>query len=618
MNWGWIWPGTGAAPTNDEPDAEIFDTEKVPLAHTFVREAVQNSLDACGDINGRVRMRFSFGSKSMGPQMDFLAGLEEPRRVAGLGWPSDWEEEGRVSWLAVEDFGTTGLLGSLDDRKSDFWNYWLNFGLSNKTGSGRGGRGVGRKTFLLASGVRAVIGFTRRTDGISAVCGYAMMRPDQYQGRMRASLAILADRENGDVYALHPASQIVQSLTDAFDISQRDDSAMAGFSLIVPFPQESITADSIIAALIENFAPAIMKGSLEAKVDGKILDASSIDARSSEVASSFAGNDFRTRHLDILRMLRLFEAKPDIEISIDEPGRRKRVKEVAGKAKIASMRQRLVDSGHVTLMLQFPLVRGGREHKAAVRAVLSICPEGAEAIDVFYRSGMRLPDVRTRNTRQIDLVTAVDHGQLATYLNFCEGKAHLDLLENEEVRRKLGEAGFSDGIAIRRLIKRFPEELRELVAPDSDEPDASVFSRFFRAPVKRGEPGGAGARKRKSIAPIDPPPPRERIFSVTETSDGFVVSANDARAHELRGRNVRIRTAYANGGRKLDWNSLDFDLGRKPIVATATGCEAFEAKGNTLVARNCSEDLRIEVRGFDPRRELETDIRLLETRRDDA
>lgn len=71
----------------------------------------------------------------MGSQMEFLGGLESPRAVAGTGWPREWEEEGRVSWLAVEDFGTTGLSGSLKDRKSDFWNYWLNFGLSNKTGA---------------------------------------------------------------------------------------------------------------------------------------------------------------------------------------------------------------------------------------------------------------------------------------------------------------------------------------------------------------------------------------------------------------------------------------------------------------------------------------------------
>jgi hypothetical protein len=554
----------------------------------------------------------------MGSQMNFLGGLEGPRSVAGIRWPKEWDEEGRVTWLAVEDFGTTGLSGPLDDRKSDFWNYWLNFGLSNKTGTGRGGRGVGRKTFLLASGVRAVIGLTRRTDGTSAVCGYAMMKPDQYEGRMRASLAILAESEDKDVYTLHATDRIVRSLSDSFGVERREAPSASGFSLIVPFPHESITASSIIAALIENFAPAIMKGSLEADIDGKSLDASSIDVLATEVADKFAGDDFRARHLDILRMLRLLEADPDMEITINEPAKRTRVKDLAGKSSAAGIRKRFVDARHVTLSLRFPLMRRGKKYEASVRAALASCPEGAEAIDVFYRSGMRLPDVRTRSTRQIDLVIEAEHEQLATYLNFCEGKAHLDLLENDEVRRKLDEAGFSDGVVIKRLVKRFPEELRELVLPDADEPDASVFSRFFRVPVKPGGQGSPGAKRRKSIAPIDPPAPKERFFRVTETSDGFVVSANDARAHELRGRNVRIRAAYANGSRKLDWNSLDFDLAKKPIVLTVVGCSEYEAKGNVLIARNCNEDLRIEIRGFDARRELETDIRLIEARRDDA
>ena len=62
-------------------------------------------------------------------------------------------------------------------RTSDFWNYWLNFGISNKDGSGRGGRGIGRVTFLIASRLQSVIGYTRRsTDGTSAICGMSVLR----------------------------------------------------------------------------------------------------------------------------------------------------------------------------------------------------------------------------------------------------------------------------------------------------------------------------------------------------------------------------------------------------------------------------------------------------------
>ena len=80
-------------------------------------------------------------------------------------------------WLVVEDFNSRGLSGRLDKRTSDFWNYWLNFGLSNKDGTGRGGRGIGRVTFLIASRLQSVIGYTRRSkDGQSAVCGMSVLR----------------------------------------------------------------------------------------------------------------------------------------------------------------------------------------------------------------------------------------------------------------------------------------------------------------------------------------------------------------------------------------------------------------------------------------------------------
>ena len=96
---------------------------------------------------------------------------------------------GRISgncWLLVEDFNSRGLSGNLGSRTSDFWNfnYWLNFGLSNKDGSGRGGRGIGRVTFLIASRLQSVIRYTRRADdGVSAICGTALGCPATAGGR---------------------------------------------------------------------------------------------------------------------------------------------------------------------------------------------------------------------------------------------------------------------------------------------------------------------------------------------------------------------------------------------------------------------------------------------------
>ena len=46
QSWSWIWPNVGATPINQGLDSEMFDRSDFPYYETFVREAIQNSLDA--------------------------------------------------------------------------------------------------------------------------------------------------------------------------------------------------------------------------------------------------------------------------------------------------------------------------------------------------------------------------------------------------------------------------------------------------------------------------------------------------------------------------------------------------------------------------------------------
>lgn len=145
----WLWLNVGANPVNASLDSEIFDIERFPHIQIFVREAIQNSLDARRDENKPVRLRFAFHETKPVDQSAFLSDLRQKKKDCDLRWPEEWPS-GKANWLTVEDSNTSGLNGSLTKRNSDFWNYWLNFGISNKDGMGRGGRGIGRITFPLA------------------------------------------------------------------------------------------------------------------------------------------------------------------------------------------------------------------------------------------------------------------------------------------------------------------------------------------------------------------------------------------------------------------------------------------------------------------------------------
>ena len=81
--WNWQWPTVGGTPISQGFDTEIFDTVEVPHAETFVREAIQNSLDARLDLGKPVRIAFNFHNGQLGPRRAFLEGLNRPGIAGG-------------------------------------------------------------------------------------------------------------------------------------------------------------------------------------------------------------------------------------------------------------------------------------------------------------------------------------------------------------------------------------------------------------------------------------------------------------------------------------------------------------------------------------------------------
>lgn len=230
----WQWPDTGPNPVNYGLDTEIFDSERFPHAQTFVREAIQNSLDARDDMTKPVVVRFAFHSDVLGTRKALLSDLIEKKKASGLAWPDEWNK-GKISWLIVEDSNSTGLRGDLQSRTSDFWNYWLNFGITNKSGSGRGGRGIGRITFLIASGISTVIGVTRRgDDGQLAACGMSLLKPVEIGGEFKSSYAYLAKQPGRSIYQLYDDDAFRVDLVDAFEIADYVGDKTTGLSLVIP------------------------------------------------------------------------------------------------------------------------------------------------------------------------------------------------------------------------------------------------------------------------------------------------------------------------------------------------------------------------------------------------
>ncbi len=215
--------------------------------------------------------------------------------------------------------------------------------------------------------------------------------------------------------------------------------------------------------------------------------------------------------------------------------------------------------------------------------------------------GVEVLPARTDRGGELDLVLLVRKGELATYLNFCEGKAHLDLLESKDVRQKLEDHGF-DGPRAKRLVKNLPAELRLLLTPDITAPDAHVFDSYFSKPSDK--PGKKKKPDKPDDPPEPPPPPRPPVFRVETLDDGLRIKSNPEFTDWPV--NVTVGLAYADGSRRPSWSPYDFKL--ESLNLEHSDCDLTTEK-NKVKALNCGPDTEIKITGFDTNRELDTSIR---------
>ena len=600
-SWNWVWPNVGAIPIHQGLDSEMFDRTDYPFSATLVREAIQNSLDARLDKAKPVLLRFTFHKENIGKRHALLSEVISHRERAQLHVPSEWIN-GRISWLLVEDFNSKGLSGDLANRTGDFWNYWLNFGLSNKKGEGRGGRGFGRVTFLIASQIRTVIGYTKRDDDKeTAVCGMTVLRAQKEGKHLKSTDAYLAKGEKGDVYDLHNTPEFHAYVRESLAFQGYDGTYQSGLGLAILYPFHELNADIIFAAAIENFAPAIMDDTLKLIVNDTTLDSASIMDIASEHEDQFKDEAIKSNIRRFLNLVRQANDKPPIHTINLPTAQKSHFETLRTTTEIADLQSRIVDDGDIVLEICFPLKRSGNTTLVSIRAVIGPSLSERRPIDRLFREGMSLPLVTARTPSSLDLVLLVRKGQLATYLNFCEGKAHLDLLESKEVLQTLSERGF-DGHQVKRLVKSLPDELRSLLTQDVTTPDSQVFDRYFSMPVSKQNKKKGHEERDEPIEPI--PPPNPPVFLVDTLQNGLRIYANP----DFSGwpMNVTVRLAYADGNRRPTWSPFDFKF--EELLISSENCE-ISTENDKLRAQNCGAKTVIEVTGFDTNRELDSIIR---------
>ncbi len=452
--------------------------------------------------------------------------------------------------------------------------------------------------------LQSVIGYTRRADdGSLAICGMAVLRAQEDGQDLKSTHAYRAHREAGNVYALHDSADFASRLRSSFAFAGYDGEHQSGLGLAILYPHLELKPDGILAAAIENFAPAIMNGTLVLGVGGRILDALTIKDVALGVAGHLNDEAIKAdviRYLDLVRRAQTEPRPHKIRLPI---ALKTDLEALRSTPAILALQKKIVAEEDVVLEIIFPLTRNNVVQDVSLRVAVGTSPSGHKPIDRLFREGMSLPDVnKAKSLGELDLVMLVEDGELATYLNFCEGKAHLDLLESKDVLQKLEQQGF-DGLRVKHLVKHLSSEIRLLLSPEVTAPDANVFDSYFSKPSDM--PGKKKKPNKPDEPPPPPPPPKPPVLRVETLDDGLRITGSPG--FNDWPINVSITIFYADGSRRPSWSEFDFKI--EDLQIDSADCKLATDK-NRVNALDCGPAMMIKITGFDKNRELDTTIRL--------
>lgn len=251
----------------------------------IVRECGQNAADAKRDGEQQVVLKIRLHPIPAN-EIPALNSLRDAVSSARRFWEEDsktdefcrkalnWTSGNQVEVLEVSDFGTTGLEGADDDRRGSWFGLVMSEGVSNKRGDAGGAFGIGKDAPFAGSFIRTIFYSTLNQSGERAFQGVAKLtthldasaRKTQQDGFIG-----LADRNAMECRAVRSNDQIPPAF-------RREQVGTSLFVLAYRNLGGEDWTDAYIRQAVENFWPAIHRGSLVFQIGERRVDASTLPA----------------------------------------------------------------------------------------------------------------------------------------------------------------------------------------------------------------------------------------------------------------------------------------------------------------------------------------------------
>lgn len=591
-------------------EVDQFNSETVDLQETLIRESAQNSQDARAGAEP-VRIRIGLSS----PERTYLAALTqqlEPRvKAAGFEWPAD--DEPRA--IVIEDFGTKGLTGAVDNHHStdNYRSFFFRHGGSYKSGAQNGRWGLGKLVFPMSSCARCFFGLTRREgDTGSLLLGETVLRTHRHDGRKYAPHGHFGRLESGKILPLTENS-FINEFSKQFGLQRTTE---PGLSVVVPWPVQPPDAGHLIAMVARNYLWPILAGSLSVDVMGSVLDQSTIRQVASLLPDgmlAFAEN-ILTAEAGSLRHLPAPVQRPG--------GVWTHADELVSDTEKQSLRETFAAGSLVGFQIPVPLGRKNEDvqPKSSIRVFVKKAPDGIRGDALYVRKDITVPD-EARRFGKTDVFAAMiaDKGDVAEFLADAENPAHTSW--SGQAQRLTANWKYPNQTL--SFVRNAPVRLYQMLTTGVETEVKNALLDFFwiADPQRPPEPGkkrgrnNKGDEKEQVGGPIIPPPePTPKKFRIEQEIGGFSIRGEGALDSAELPKQLRIRAGYdVEGGNGVkEWDRLDFDLGtdRKAFFATAEGAEAERMEGNEVLLRIEKPVFRFTLTGFDTNRDLVVEANL--------
>ena len=594
----------------------------------FIREAVQNSLDAKRPrVKGPVRVRiFVSGDKAaLSPEKAarwFENGWSH-FHADGSGLRDAPKENELCRFIAYEDSGTTGLTGDVTQYhevagvKNPFYYFFRAEGQSNKTDGGRGRWGLGKFVFPRSSRIRSFFGLTvRHDDKKRLLVGQSILRSHHVGDKSYTPDGWFGKKPDRNEASLPVSDQrCINKFIADFQLKRGTD---PGLSLVVPYCDERWTNVAVIEAVVQDYFFPILNGQLVVTLED--ADARCvIDSASLETVVKTCSRTLQQTMSPLIALTKWsLTQKNDL---LPCPGLLQQ-QFVSGAGitlpenTTSELRSAWKESGRVSLRIPVTVhMNDGSPRTTFFDAFVERAEGSLQKRPVFVRDGIVISDVRTRPIRDVNAIVSITDPVLTGFLGDAENPAHTEW--SEESSHFKGK--YLHGAATLRFVRNAVAEVCQLLVESADDEDPVLLLDVFSVGAGKnqvGVPVNFAAMSSKAAAPdfsrlklTSSAPRRRKPFRLNSRKGGFRV-AEASSSKGLCGR-LDVFVAYdcRRGNPLTRFAETDFRLDADPVLIKSHMAIVQVVAPNHLVIYPQKAGFHVTVAGFDINRDLFVQVR---------